>query len=132
MSMERPLVDVLPSSDARSLDILNALLDRGATLTLPDDSFDRKSLLLQNIYYCNVDIVARLLQYPCVRATVNEQTIYVCERTVLTGNTMISSLLRACANPALTDVNDKTPAVLLRERQSRKSRSYLPRQYRPA
>jgi len=61
-----PLFTMLPS-----LDILTALLDRGADPTLPADG--GSSPLMWQALRGNVENVARLLQDPRVRATVNVQ-----------------------------------------------------------
>ncbi len=57
--------------DAASLDILNALLNRGADPT-PQDKYGWSPLLWW-VYHGSVDVVARLLQDPGVRTTINIQ-----------------------------------------------------------
>ncbi len=60
-----------PLHIASSPDIASALLDRGADPARV--STDRWSPLMQHVQYGSADVVARLLQDPHVRATVNVQ-----------------------------------------------------------
>ena len=60
-----------PLHAVRSLDILNTLLDRGADPTVPDNA--GYTPLLHHAVICKIHIMARLLDYPRVRATVDKQ-----------------------------------------------------------
>ena len=60
-----------PLHYADTLDILNALMDRGADPIVPD--YEDKAPLAWQASCGTVDMVARLLQDPRVRATVNMQ-----------------------------------------------------------
>jgi len=108
---------------ARSLDILNALLDRGADPTL----LNIKHLcpLLNYTNFEGVDRVARLLQDPRVRATVDMRYMgetvlhFACFRedddeTVTTS--IVHVLLQAGASPIVIDDEWKTPLAVLQER----------------
>ena len=61
---------------ASSIDILKALMDRGADPTLPNS--DGRTPLASHAHRGCVDLVARLLQDPRGRATVNVQERYGC------------------------------------------------------
>ncbi len=56
---------------AFDLDILNALLERGADPTLPGHSIGRTLLMSHIMHGYNKDCIARLLEDPRVRATIN-------------------------------------------------------------
>jgi len=60
-----------PLHIAKSLNVLNALLDRGADPTLVDDN--NRSALMYCVVRGEADYVARLLQDPRVQATVDAQ-----------------------------------------------------------
>lgn len=56
-----------PIFSVQSLDVLEALLDRGADVTLPDDCYDRATLLMQQVRLTtddDIEIIVRLLQDP--------------------------------------------------------------------
>ena len=101
---------------AASVDILNALLDRGGDPILPNP--DGELPLMSRAQYREVDIVARLLQDPRVRATVNMQDqhgnialhhvcgVYGAERP---SAPMAHLLLQAGADPLVTNKRGQTP-----------------------
>ena len=109
-----------PLHGARSLDVLSALLDRGANPTLPDDN--NWCPLMCLAYYGGVDMVARLLQVRSVRNTVDEQESsgwtafhFACFRMddeTLTAS-IVQLLLQAGANPNFIDQNQDTHFDLL-------------------
>jgi hypothetical protein len=108
---------------AASLDILIALLDRGADPTRVNQR--TRSPLMQQAFYGTADVVVRLLQDPRVRATVNMQN--------LDGNTAlhlacwnnrvaheetaskVQSLLEADANPTIAGNDGMTLMDYLRQ-----------------
>jgi hypothetical protein len=112
-----------PLHMAPSLDILAALLNRGADPTLLN-RFGRTPLMSQALYG-RIDIVTRLLQDPRVRATVNVQHRYgttalhlACDNDDYETVTIsiLSLLLQAGADPALTREDGETPLTYLRIR----------------
>lgn len=110
-----------PLHGARSLDILNALLDRGA-----DPNKLNKvdyTPLMHNALHGRVELVARLLQDPRVRATADMQDNYnrsalflSCYHQVEENATaIVRLLLDANANPTLPDrLKQETPLEFLR------------------
>jgi len=109
-----------PFHEARSLEIVNALLDRGADPILLND--DHQSPLMYDAYERKVDAMARLLRDPCVRATVDAQdsagdtAIHTaCFRKDETSATCIFHLLlQAGANPTLVANDRMMPLAVLR------------------
>ena len=107
---------------AKSLDTLIALLDRGANPTIADR--DGESPLIWHAFYGSVDNVARLLQDPRVRATVNAQRRdgftalhAACHNDdEETAATKVSILLQVGANPTLTRSDGQDPLAWLRQR----------------
>jgi hypothetical protein len=105
---------------ADPFDILITLLDCGANPTLLDGL--GQSLLIKHAGSGNIQSVVRLLQDPRVRATINRrglwgQTALHCACQVLTDynrDCIVHLLLRAGANPFLTEKNGKTPVACLR------------------
>ena len=110
--------------EARSLDIVTALLDRGvAPIRLDDDGV---SPLMRHALFGKFDIVARLLQDPRVRATINLQSNH--GRTALhhacgsaSGTeanqaALVTLLLQCGANYTRTDADGKTPLALHQQR----------------
>jgi hypothetical protein len=112
-----------PLCVALSLDMLNALLNRGADSIVLNRK--NQSPLMLYAYYGTVHTMARLLQDPCVRATIDTQDNH--------GNTalhfacrggggdawtyiIVHLLLLAGANPLVIAIDGKTPMAVLRER----------------
>jgi len=106
---------------ARSPDIFNALLDRGADLTLRD-RYGWTTLTLQ-VYHRNVESVACLLQDPRVRSTVNfhdnEGRTALHAACMYNGcvHSIVRLLLQAGADPAITGNGGLTPLTYLRQYQ---------------
>jgi len=105
-----------------SLGIIIALLDRGADPSIADDQGFVP--LMHFVFLGSVDIVARVLQDPRVRATVNMQpnTGYtalhdVClHKDETKATSIIHILLQAGGNAALTSKHGQTPLDLIRHR----------------
>jgi hypothetical protein len=109
-----------PLRMAPSLDILIALLNRGADPTLLTDT--GSTSLMRQAIRGNVENVARLLQDPRVRATVNLQNSYgdtalhfACLNAA-SAISLLSLLLQAGSDPALTREDGDTPLTYLRIR----------------
>jgi len=109
---------------ARSLDILNALMDRGADPC----AADRAGVppLMRHVHDRSVEIVARLLQDPRVRATVNMQSKngstalhYACDSISEEEEAAREAhlLLQADAKPTIPDNKGETPLDHLRQHQ---------------
>jgi hypothetical protein len=107
---------------AKTPDILTALLDRGAD-PCTADRFGM-SPLMWHMLAGTVDTVARLLQDPRVRATVNMQdgngrTVlhYACRNFGVedTAAPKVHLLLQAGANPIIPDKSGLTPLAYLRQ-----------------
>jgi hypothetical protein len=103
-----------PLHAALSLDVVNALLDRGADPTMRCE-FNRTSLMDQ-VYGGNIDIVRRLLQDPRVRAFVdiqdhNSDTALhlACDNIEEDSASKVHLLLQAGANPNITNKYGSTP-----------------------
>lgn len=62
----------IPLHGASTLAILNVLIDRGAILTKQDREGD--TVLMSQVCHADLEIVARLLQEPSVRAAVDNVT----------------------------------------------------------
>jgi len=110
-----------PAHGARSLHILNALLDRGADPTKRNDV--KYTPLMQNALHGRVKLVARLLEDPRVRATAdlwernNHSALFLAcyHRVEANATPIVRLLLEANANPILPDRNKKeTPVAFLR------------------
>jgi ankyrin repeat protein len=109
---------------AASLDILIALLDRGADPTRVNQR--TRSPLMQQAFYGTADVVVRLLQDPRVRATVNMQNLdgntalhLACWNDRVTHEesaSKVQSLLEADANPTIAGNDGITPMDCLRNR----------------
>ena len=109
-----------PLHAAGSLDVLSALLDRGADPTLLDTQ--NQTPLIPVAYYQRVDIVARLLQDPRVRATIDVQVsegntalhFACCRKDVETFDiSIVHFLLQFGADHALVANDGMTPLSLL-------------------
>jgi hypothetical protein len=108
---------------AASLDILIALLDRGADPTRVNQR--TRSPLMQQAFYGTADVVVRLLQDPRVRATVNMQNLdgntalhLACWNDRVTHEetaSKVQSLLEADANPTIADNDGIMPMYYLRQ-----------------
>ena len=116
--------ETTPLEAAATLDILIALLDRGADPTVRSDG--GSTLLMCQAFDGRVDCVARLLQDSRVRATINVQNKYgdtalhdACfydgENETST-TSMLHLLLQAGANPAVTNNDGETPLAVRRHR----------------
>lgn len=110
-----------PTHAARSVDLLNALLDRGADPTKRNDV--KYTPLMQNALFGRVALVARLLEDPRVRATAdmrernNHSALSLAgyHRVEANATPIVRLLLEANANPILPDWNMKeTPVAFLR------------------
>ena len=112
-----------PIHHASSLDILTALLDRGADPTLRNGYSGWNSLMLQ-VRHGIVENVARLLQDPGVRASVNVQDIggetalhHACRFAYEpVATSILNLLLQAGSDPNLTNYDGQTSLALLRYR----------------
>lgn len=102
-----------------TLDILNALLDRGADPTFPD--FDGISPLMHHVIPIRVDMVNRLLRDARVRATVDKQDgwrgytalHYACNHiSPITMIPVIQALLQAGASQNIVNKNGQKPFAL--------------------
>lgn len=113
---------LLPLHVACSLDILNALLDRGADPTLVDNC--KQSSLTFYASDGQSDLVARLLQDPRVRATIDVQggtdgdtalhgACHRGDEALATANVRL--LLQSGANPLLINKRRKTPLSLVHD-----------------
>ena len=116
-----------PLDVAKALDIITALLDRGADPALV--AGHRATPLMKQAGYLKVNIVGLMLQYPRVRATVDMQDLYgntalhqACgtwrseytpERDTID---IIRLLLKAGANPIITNRDGQTPLAYLRQK----------------
>jgi ankyrin repeat protein len=108
---------------AASLDILIALLDRGADPTRVNQR--TRSPLMQQAFYGTADVVVRLLQDPRVRATVNMQNLdgstalhLACWNNRVAHEetaSKVQSLLEADANPTIAGNDGMTPMDYLRQ-----------------
>lgn len=110
-----------PFHGVRSLETLNALLDRGADPTALDENND--SPLICHTYFRRVNIMAHLLKDPHVRATINVQRCdgntalhFACFREDEGSTTsIVQLLLQAGANPLLINKQGVTPLAVLQE-----------------
>lgn len=104
----------------KSLDVLNTLLALGADPRLSCNR--REQPLTRHIEEVNDDIVARLLEDPRVRATMDDLTrgcgtiLHFACRKRLTSNSTFYHLLQTGANPYMTTYLGDTPLVILRRR----------------
>ena len=111
----------VPLHQAETLDMLNALLDRGADPTLQNHG--GMSPLMTQMYYVVFDNVERLLHDPRVQAIVNGQDYYgrtalylACKhRDEASATSITRLLLQASANPILTNNDRESPLAYLRE-----------------
>ena len=110
--------------EARSLDILIALLERGADpIRLANDG---TSPLMRHAQIGKIKIVARLLQDPRVRATINIQDgdgrtalHHACDSNNISEEeraALVILLLQCGADYTRTDAEGKSPLALLRQR----------------
>ena len=105
---------------AVSLDILTALLDRGADPIVADNRGVRP--LMRGAQHGTVDVVAHLLQDPCVRATIDAQAkdgatalhwaCYNCNYLNIAAP-IVRTLLQAGADPTLTTIDPHTPLEII-------------------
>jgi len=110
-----------PIHGAQSLDILTALLDRGADPTMLTN--DGWSPLMHNVFFGRFDNVKGLLQDARVRATIDMQDRngdtalhFACRRYNETkAHATVHPLLEAGVTPILTNNDGKMPLVYLRE-----------------
>jgi len=106
---------------AQSLDILTALLDRGADPTMLNN--DGMSPLMSQAIYGQFDSVKRLMQDPRVRASIDMQDRhadtalhFACRHHNETNtHAMVRPLLEAGATPILTNNDGKMPLACLRQ-----------------
>ena len=108
---------------AASLDILIALLDRGADPTRVNQR--TWSPLKRQAYFGTADVVVRLLQDPRVRAAVNMQDLdgntalhWACWNDRVTNEetaSIVQSLLEADANPTIADNDGIMPMDYFRQ-----------------
>jgi len=111
-----------PLHVATSLGTLNASLDRGANPMAVSDDGDDWTSLMNQAHNGGVDILARLLQYPSVRASIDMPNAHgmtahqlACDyRNEPAATPTIHLLLQAGANPHLTDRDGETPLESLR------------------
>jgi len=105
---------------AGSLDILTALLDRGADPIQPNRYSELP--LMSQVIAGTIEVVARLLQDPRVRATIDAQAkdgatalhhaCYNCNYLNIAAP-IVRTLLQAGANPTLTTIDPHTPLEMI-------------------
>ena len=107
---------------ASSLDTLNALLDHGADPTLQDK--DGWTILMWQSFFKRVDVVARLLQEPRVRAIVNFQNnkgrtalhqAFMWVGGIHAGSSIVRLLLQVGADPTIIDKGGLAPLAYLQK-----------------